>query len=65
MKVQEFMTAAPLTIDENASLETALATMDEHAIRHLPVVEGEHLIGVLSHRDLIGLTGWRSVVPDL
>ncbi|MFT5731834.1 MAG: CBS domain-containing protein [Planctomycetota bacterium] len=64
MKVQEFMTAAPVTIDENASLETALAAMDEHAIRHLPVVQEERLVGVLSNRDLLGLTGWRSRVHD-
>ncbi|QDV09919.1 Hypoxic response protein 1 [Planctomycetes bacterium Poly30] len=64
MKVQEFMTASPVTIDEDASLETALRTMDEHAIRHLPVVDGEHLIGVVSNRDLLGVAGWRGVERD-
>ncbi|MEM6673629.1 MAG: CBS domain-containing protein [Planctomycetota bacterium] len=38
--------------------------MDESSIQHLPVVDDEHLIGVLSHRDLVGYTGWGLLGPD-
>lgn len=61
MKVQEVMTAAPLAIDENATLEAALRMMDEHSIRHLPVVDRGRLLGIISNRDLLGRAGWRAV----
>ncbi|MFC5067741.1 CBS domain-containing protein [Flaviflagellibacter deserti] len=37
-------------------LATVLALMQDHQIRHVPVVDGTTLIGVVSIRDFIGLT---------
>ncbi len=64
MQVQEIMTVAPVSVERDASLETALRLMDEYAIRHLPVVDGERLVGVVSNRDLIGATGWNLIGPE-
>lgn len=58
MNVASFMTHDPLTVDPDATAESALRTMDEHAIRHLPVVEDGKLVGVVSDRDLLE-AGWR------
>ena len=63
MRVQEAMTTAPLAIDEEASLEAALRMMNEHSIRHLPVVAQGKLRGIISNRDLLERTGWRAVGP--
>jgi CBS domain-containing protein len=39
-----------VTVGAEESMRTALAKMKEHKIRHLPVVEGDRVTGVLSDR---------------
>lgn len=46
------MTPFPYHIDAAAPLATALAMMEEHDIRHLPVFENGDVVGVISERDL-------------
>jgi acetoin utilization protein AcuB len=50
--VARYMTSAPHCIGCDETLERAHALMREHAIRHLPVLEGGKLAGVISQRDL-------------
>lgn len=50
--IREFMTPAPVTIGREQSLELAQRRMREHDIRHLPVLEGGRIIGILSDREL-------------
>ena len=52
LKVGAIMTAIPETISANASTASALERMQSLGVRHLPVMEGESLVGLLSHRDL-------------
>lgn len=47
------MTPFPYAVEPTSSLEEARALMEDHGIRHLPVKEGDELIGVLSDRLLI------------
>ncbi|MGH8635453.1 MAG: DUF294 nucleotidyltransferase-like domain-containing protein [Burkholderiales bacterium] len=49
------MTAAPHVISADASAHDAALAMAHHGIRHLPVVEGGRLIGVVTERDLFAL----------
>ena len=49
------MTAAPHVISAEASAHDAALTMAHHGIRHLPVVDGGRLIGVVTERDLFTL----------
>ncbi len=51
-RVREWMTADPITATENTTMEEAGRTMLEHGFRHLPVVEGDRAIGIVSLRDL-------------
>jgi len=53
MQVSTFMTRDPITIGSDASLEEALLRMDEHDVRHLPVVDHGALVGILSNRDVL------------
>ena len=57
MRVSEFMTPGPVTVEGDEELDTALRLMERHDVRHLPVVEGKTLVGVLSDRDLLKATG--------
>jgi CBS domain-containing protein len=42
-----------VTIGADDSVEVAMATMREHNVRRLPVVEGKKLIGMLTRADVI------------
>jgi acetoin utilization protein AcuB len=50
--IQKFMTNMPHTIGRDIPLKEAMAMMREHRIRHLPVLDGGKLIGVLTDRDV-------------
>lgn len=63
MQVKELMVRDPITVATDTPLSTALSLMDEHGIRHLPVLRGSSLVGVLSDRDLLGELGW-VIAPD-
>jgi acetoin utilization protein AcuB len=44
------MTPAPISIDQNAHLADAVDLMEARGVRHLPVVSGGRLVGLLSER---------------
>lgn len=52
------MTETPHVIDMESPLPAARAMMDEHEVRHLPVVDGKNIVGLLSERDLSKLEGF-------
>jgi acetoin utilization protein AcuB len=61
--VRDFMTAAPDTIGRKQSLAMAQEKMRAHDVRHLPVLEGGRLAGVLSQRDAYFLETLAGVDP--
>ena len=50
--IQKYMTTTPHTIGSDQTIAKASAMMSEYRIRHLPVLRGGHLLGVLSDRDI-------------
>jgi acetoin utilization protein AcuB len=50
--IEKFMTRSVHTIGTKAPLADAHRMMNDHGIRHLPVLEGGRLVGMLSQRDL-------------
>jgi CBS domain-containing protein len=50
--VSEWMTAEPMTVPPDTTVDEALRTMLDRGFRHLPVVEAERVVGVVSMRDL-------------
>jgi acetoin utilization protein AcuB len=50
--VSDYMTPGPYCVAPSVSLPDAHAIMLEHGIRHLPVMDGDKLVGILSDRDL-------------
>ena len=58
MQVSSIMTPNPAAVFRDTSLDEALALMDKHGIRHLPVLHEGTLVGILSDRDLLEATGW-------
>lgn len=52
-KVSEVMTSPPITIAPDERVLTALSMMTRRRIRHLPVVDGETMVGFVSIGDLV------------
>jgi acetoin utilization protein AcuB len=53
--VKHVMTAIPVRLSVGESVQTALGIMQMHEVRHLPVVDGTELIGIVSERDLLSV----------
>jgi acetoin utilization protein AcuB len=52
MRVGDYMTRDPITIEEDASMKEAMLLLRSHHIRHLPVATGRLLVGLVSDRDI-------------
>src|SRR5881396_1699486 len=50
--ISHWMTKDPMTIAPSASVEDALQAMFAGGFRHLPVAQGDEILGVVSMRDL-------------
>ncbi len=53
-RVGDVMTTALVTVPADCDIVHAAKLMGEHGIRHLPVLEGENLLGVVGIRDVLG-----------
>jgi len=51
-RVREWMTPDPVTMTESDSAEDAARIMFEQRFRHIPIVDGERTIGIVSIRDV-------------
>lgn len=52
-RVQDIMTTKCITVSPQVRTRDALALMSQKGIRHLPVVEGEQVLGMISIRDIM------------
>lgn len=60
-QIQRFMSTTPLTINSDLTLLHAKQFMQEHQIRHLPVLEAGHIVGIISEKDIDYIQGFRGV----
>jgi CBS domain-containing protein len=51
--LRQVMTPTPLTVGASESVENCMVLMKTHGIRHLPIVEGNVLVGMVSLRDIL------------
>jgi acetoin utilization protein AcuB len=61
--VQKFMTYVPKSIGFDQSLAQATDIMKTLHLRHLPVLEGGKLVGILTDRDINLVTSFKDVDP--
>ena len=57
--VEKVMTTPVISISPDATVQQGLSMMTEKHIRHLPVIDGSGVIGVVSIRDLV-----KAVIED-
>lgn len=58
MRIREWMTPSPITVGPTTPVTGLPQMMSLRRLRHLPVVEGERLVGIITDRDL------RTVLPS-
>src|SRR4051812_20271232 len=51
-QIQKYMSTLPHSIGLDQTVSSAESLMRDHRIRHLPVMDGGRLVGVVSDRDL-------------
>jgi acetoin utilization protein AcuB len=61
--IQKYMTTSPHSVGRDQPLLQAHALMNTHQIRHLPVLDGGVLIGLITDRDLHLIETLRDVDP--
>ena len=55
--IDKVMTPDPATVSPQSSAAEARRLLDSNVIHHLPVVEGNRLVGIISSSDLLKLYG--------
>ena len=62
-QVSKYMTTTPHTVRPSLKLDEAMKLMREHQIRHLPILDGEQLVGLLTERDIRMIESFKGVDP--
>ncbi len=62
--VQKYMTHVPKSIGFDRPISHAMELMRELRIRHLPVLKGGTLVGILTDRDIKLATSFEKVDPE-
>mgnify|MGYP006428639899 CR=1 FL=1 len=70
--VRDIMSPKVITVHPEQTIQECMALMEDHHIRHLPVVEKERVIGIISLRDVVrdllyqqSLRGKKPKIQDL
>ncbi len=63
--VRTYMTATPHSVRPDMPLSAADKLMHEHGIRHLPVLQGGRLVGLVSQRDVRLIETLKDVDPKV
>ncbi len=50
--ISRYMSRQPWTIGRDATMSQAHEVMRRHRVRHLPVLQGDALVGIVTERDL-------------
>jgi acetoin utilization protein AcuB len=63
--VEEFTTPNPITATTHSKVEELVRVMKEHGIRHIPILQNEKVVGIVSERDLKVIAGLKMLEKSL
>lgn len=63
--ISKYMTTAPHTIGADQTVATSARLMHEHHIRHLPVLSGGRVVGMITERDIALVETLKDVDPKV
>lgn len=64
-QIRKYMATVPYTIDAYQTIEVAHKMMQDHNVRHLPVMEVGELRGIISDRDVKAVMAFAGADPEL
>jgi acetoin utilization protein AcuB len=64
-QIQKYMTFVPKSIGYDQTLASAMDTMKKLHLRHLPVLKGGKLVGILTERDIQLVLTFKDVDPEV
>jgi CBS domain-containing protein len=65
MKIKDVMTTNPITISVDGTVSEASALLRKNRIGGLPVMDGDHLAGIVTETDLLSLLNPGDISDDL
>ena len=65
MLIREWMTKDVITVTPDTSMLKASKLMKDHNIRRLPVLDGKHVVGIVSDRDVRAASPSKATTLDM
>lgn len=53
ISIEEYTTPCPVTVEKEDSIQKVIEVMDSDHIRHIPVMNGDKIVGIISERDIL------------
>lgn len=54
--ISHIMTKTVITVNENDNLRKVVETLKQNSIRHIPIIKGKEVVGIISRTDINRLT---------